>query len=395
VSWKYFEHHYCFLRFFEKYTFDSEHIVAFDDPVSGFLSLAKSGNLPSVSFIDPHYIELPPGADADGQPADVQAGQQLVRKVVEAVIASPQWNKTLLIITYDEHGGFYDHVPPPAAPWVSPEPEPIRTYGVRVPAFVISPWVKAGSVFGHDGIEIGGTQGGLETQALALASGPVTGQLRSLYFDHTSILKTIARRFLSQNPPYMGARYAAAHDLSSVIGNTLHTSPFLPFIPYDFLYGPSQRRLEVQGGGLIPGAILWQNDPSDAIAQQFSFEDAGGGYVYIRTHTGNLYLTADGSLVKQEVKYPAGGGATGAHSPDRQRWELTSSGISVLDRDHFTISNKAFPGKVLLPSGGNNNSEIPVVLAKPQPPHGGGLHRPDPWQVTSPLLPSGPIVVHP
>jgi phospholipase C len=378
VSWKYFEHHYCFLRFFEKYTFDTEHIAPFADPVFGFVNLAKSGNLPSVTFIDPHFIELPPDGNCDGPPADVQAGQQLVQQVVEAVVTSPQWTKTLLIILYDEHGGFYDHVPPPAATWVSAEPEPIGTYGVRVPAFVISPWVRPGTVFGHDGIGVGGDQ------------------QRSLHFDHTSILKTIARRFLSQSPPYMGARYAEAHDLSSVIGNVLHLSQFLPFISYTFVYGPSQKQLDVQGAGVTPGTILWQHHPNDTIAQQFSFEDAGDGYCYIRTHTGSLYMTADDSQgVKQEVKYPTDGSATAATNPDRQRWQLTPGGATIADETSFTIWNAAFPGKVLQPSGGSTNSGIPVVLGDPQPTHiGGVVHTPHLWQVTSPLLSSGEIV-HP
>jgi phospholipase C len=68
--------------------------------------------------------------------------------LVGIVRASPNWEKTLLIITYDEHGGFYDHVPPPAAAQVSPELP--KTTGLRVPTFVVSPWIKRGSVFGHD-----------------------------------------------------------------------------------------------------------------------------------------------------------------------------------------------------------------------------------------------------
>ena len=364
VSWKYFEQPYCFLRFFESHTFDSENIVAFDDPVFGFVNLAKNGALPSVSFIDPHFIEVPPGGNCDGPPADVKAGQQLVQQVVEAVVASPLWTKTLLIITYDEHGGFYDHVPPPAATRVSPES--LGTYGVRVPAFVISPWVKGGTVFGHDGN----------------------------VFDHTSILKTIARRFMSQNPPYMGARYAEANDLSLVIGNELRPSQFLPFIPYHFVYGASQKRLDVQGARVTPGTILWQFNPNDTIAQQFSFEDAGNGYYYIRTHTGSLYVTVDDSMrVKQDVKYPTDDSATAATNPDRQRWKLTSNSIIDIDRTSFTIWNAAFPSKVLQPSGGSNNSGIPVVLGDPQATHGGIMRTLNPWQVTSPLLPGGQVVL--
>jgi hypothetical protein len=109
--------------------------------------------------------------------------------------------KTLLVIVYDEHGGFYDHVPPIPAAQVSPELLP--TTGLRVPCFVISPWVNGGTVFGSD----------------------------AAHFDHTSILKTIARRFLSDHPPYLGARYAAAHDLSEVLDAQLRPGQFRPFIP--------------------------------------------------------------------------------------------------------------------------------------------------------------------
>jgi phospholipase C len=92
LMWNYFEHGYCFLRFFEKYTFDTDNIIDANDPVKGFFACAKGGTLPSVSFIDPHFIELPPNANCDGPPADVKAGQALVQKVVEAVVAGPKWN---------------------------------------------------------------------------------------------------------------------------------------------------------------------------------------------------------------------------------------------------------------------------------------------------------------
>jgi hypothetical protein len=428
VSWAYFEHHYCFLRFFQNYTFDTQHIHAFDDPVFGFVNLARNGALPSVSFIDPHFIELPPGATCDGPPADVRAGQDFVRQVVEAVVASPAWNKTLLIITYDEHGGFYDHVPPPPATPVSPEGNLPATYGVRVPVFVISPWVGGGTVFGHDGIHIGPVEGGpvigsvmapLPPQAAppaagphpiapaqasapagapeasAVLPGPIISNLRPFYFDHTSILKTIARRFMSDNPPYMGARYANASDLSMVLGNQARTSQFLPFIPYNLVYIASQKRLDVQYAQTTPGAILWQFDPNDTNAQKFSFEDAGGGFFYIRTHTGNLYLTADDALnVHQQPKYPTDGSATPANDPNRQRWSLTSHAITILHPGGFTIRNAHFPDKVLQPAGSSTLSGTIAVLGAPEAVHG-VFQNPNPWQVTSPLLGSGVIVAQP
>ena len=202
VSWRYFEHGYCTLRFFERHTFDSTNVVSYDDPVAGFDALARSGNLPSVSFIDPHFVDYPPNSACDEPPSDIKNSQAFIKSLVEILVSSPKWNKTLLIITYDEHGGFYDHVPPPNA--VPVAPGMLQTTGVRVPCFVVSPRVKSGAVFGSD----------------------------ALHFDHTSILKTIARRFMSNNPPYMGARYAAAHDLSEILETQIRPGPFRPFTPY-------------------------------------------------------------------------------------------------------------------------------------------------------------------
>jgi hypothetical protein len=181
VSWRYYEHGYCFLRLFERYTFDETHIGDARDPVSGFFTAAEAGTLPSVSFIEPDYIDVPPGND-DHPPTDVSAGQLLIAQVVRALINGPLWRKTLLLITYDEHGGFYDHVVPPSAAPVSG----IDRYGPRVPAFAVSPWVERGGV-------------------------------SNVVFDHTSILKTIAARFLSGRPPDLGERMAAANDLSMVM----------------------------------------------------------------------------------------------------------------------------------------------------------------------------------
>jgi phospholipase C len=370
VSWRYFEHGYCFLRFFERYTFDSTNIVSFDDTIVGFEALAKAGDLPAVSFVDPHFVDLPPNSTCDEAPSDIRLSQAFIRKLVEILVSSPKWNKTLLLITYDEHGGFYDHVPPVRTTQVSPEL--LQTTGARVPAFVVSPWVKGGVVFGTD----------------------------ALHFDHTSILKTIARRFMSTNPPYMGARYAAAHDLSEVLGNELRPSQFLPFIPYNFVYGASQKRLAVQGAAAAPGTILWQDSPNDTsgpdgFAQQFSFEDASDDYYYIRTRAGGLYVTADDSLrIKQEVKYPTDGSATSANNLDRQRWKFTSNSIDAFDRNSFAIWNAAFPGKVMQPASNSHDSGAPIILGDPQETHV-GVRTPNPWQVTSPLLPGGQVLVHP
>jgi phosphoesterase family protein len=241
VSWTYFEQGYTFLRLFERHTFDNDNVVSLNDPDRGFFAMARAGTLPSVSFIDPHFVELPPGSNDDDAPSDITDGQAFVRQVVEAVVASPAWDKTLLLIVYDEHGGFYDHVPPSQAAKISPD-LPIDTHGVRVPALVVSPWVGAGAVFGGD--------------TAPVRQGDPTRRRNDLHFDHTSILRTIARRFLSANPPYLGARYAAANDLSAVVGTQKRQTQFRPFIRYNFQYAASQMMLGVKDANPAPGAPL-------------------------------------------------------------------------------------------------------------------------------------------
>ncbi|KAI0515685.1 hypothetical protein KFK09_008351 [Dendrobium nobile] len=122
---------------------------------SAFGAHAKAGKLAKLSVIEPRYFDLL-GAEAnDDHPAhDVGNGQRLVKEVYEMLRASPQWNESLLIVSYDEHGGFYDHV---ETPYVGvPNPDGMRgpapfffdfdRLGVRVPTIMVSPWIKKGTV---------------------------------------------------------------------------------------------------------------------------------------------------------------------------------------------------------------------------------------------------------
>jgi phospholipase C len=352
-SWTYFEHFYCFLRFFERHTYDTTNIVSFLDPEFGFVNMAKTGNLPSVSFIDPHFIELPPDGNCDGPPADVKNGQTLVETVVNAVVSGPKWDKTLLIITYDEHGGFYDHVPPSPAPAVSPELFDFT--GIRVPVFVITPWVKNGSVFGHDGsVQTGGGIGTVGNDGDV--SNNLILQQQSFHFDHTSILKTIARRFMSNNPPYMGARYAAAHDLSEVLTNTAQNSQFLPFIPYTMVYHSLNLTLDV--------ASLILDPATPALEQNFRFEDAGGGFFYIRA-LGNLYLTVEvptGASTGPGTSLTVAAAAKLSPASGLQRWKMSSSSM-IVENTAFTVSPESFPDKALQPFGNNAGAGAAIVVA--------------------------------
>ena len=118
--------------------------------VPSFLEDAAAGTLPSVSWIDPTFGNFNPlglQQNDDHPPADITDGQDLVLAVYHAVATSPQWDRTLLVIFYDEHGGFFDHVPPPAA--ADDDPDMFGRYGVRVPALIVSPWVAPRSVSTH------------------------------------------------------------------------------------------------------------------------------------------------------------------------------------------------------------------------------------------------------
>jgi len=144
-------------------------------PIAQFLADCKTGNLPSVSFVDPEFgaltdiggpLSAVPGIEAitgklnttggdEESEQNMSYGEYWAYQIVTAVLQSPAWAQTLLIYTYDEHGGYYDHVPPPAAippDEIPPELQPGDTpggyniYGPRVPAIVASPYSKPNAV---------------------------------------------------------------------------------------------------------------------------------------------------------------------------------------------------------------------------------------------------------
>jgi phospholipase C len=162
-----------------------------------FLDDVAAGKLPAVSWIDPHFKDLRvlgPDSNDDHPPSDVIAGQDLILTIYHALSSNPAtWPKTLLLITYDEHGGFYDHVAPPPATDDHPD---FRRHGVRVPALLVSPLVQPGS-----------------TSSALL--GP------DFHFDHTSIIKTIFTRFCERDGqiPALTTRVGAANHLGHLLSD--------------------------------------------------------------------------------------------------------------------------------------------------------------------------------
>ena len=196
-------------------------------PLSAFAGDAAAGALPQVSLIDPDY-----GTQSQENPQNIVVGERLLSDVVHAVGSARSWGKTMLVVTYDEGGGYYDHVPPPAA--VAPDLVPpvvrpgesrydgFRRYGFRVPAIVVSPYAKRDYV-------------------------------SHVVYDHTSILAMIERKW---NLPALTFRDANANDLRDFLDlpALAARTPTFPALPALAAPGDTQAALACSntGPGVVP-----------------------------------------------------------------------------------------------------------------------------------------------
>ena len=201
------------------------HHKALDD----FFTDAASGALPSFSFLDPDY-----DTQSQENPQNIVVGEGLLAQVVQAVGASPLWDKTVLLVMYDEHGGYHDHVPPPPAippdaipPVVQPGEETYEgfaRYGFRVPSVVVSPYSKRDHV-------------------------------SHVVYDHTSVLAFVERKW---NLPALTYRDANANDLTDFLdlGALNAGRPTFPTLPPLAAPGDTSARLacSTTGPGTIPPA---------------------------------------------------------------------------------------------------------------------------------------------
>lgn len=159
--------------------------------ISEFYADAGAGRLPGFCIVDPDF-----GHGSEENPQDIAVGEAFAAQVVHAAMHGPAWERTLLVWTYDEHGGYYDHVPPPPAlapdaigplapvgPGGASAYDGFRRYGFRVPAVVVSPWARRDHV----------------THTI---------------HDHTSILAMVERKW---NLPAMTWRDANAADLTDFL----------------------------------------------------------------------------------------------------------------------------------------------------------------------------------
>ena len=112
-----------------------------------FVTDAAAGKLPAISYVDPNF-----SIQSEEDPQDIRQGERFAAAIINAAMHGPAWSKTLLIWTYDEHGGYYDHVPPPRA--IRPDnippdihvppdlPGAYDRYGFRVPTVIVSPYAR-------------------------------------------------------------------------------------------------------------------------------------------------------------------------------------------------------------------------------------------------------------
>jgi len=150
VSWKIYSESIAFAETVFAYVSDNADGHVFK--IAQFYADAAAGTLPAVAFVDSKPIGPPNREDDEHPVSNVQVGQAFVAKVVRAVLASPQWPSTAFILNYDEHGGYWDHVPPPRAcapddipPMLGPNSDPgeFDRYGIRVPMVVVSPFARS------------------------------------------------------------------------------------------------------------------------------------------------------------------------------------------------------------------------------------------------------------
>jgi phospholipase C len=195
--------------------------------LSEFFTDAAAGTLPSFSLLDPNY-----STQSQENPQNIVVGEALIAQVVQALGASPLWPRTLFVLTYDEHGGYYDHVPPPAAippdaipPLVQPGEQVydgFARYGFRVPSVVVSPYAKPGYV-------------------------------SHVLHDHTSVLAMAERKW---NLPALTYRDANANDLTDFLDLSALASrrPTFPSLPRLAAPGDTAAALacSTTGPGTIP-----------------------------------------------------------------------------------------------------------------------------------------------
>ncbi len=219
-----------------------------------FQAAAAAGTLPAFTFLEPSW---PSTGNSQHPNYDVALGEQLIHDVYEALRGGAGWPGTLLVITYDEHGGCYDHVPPPAGA-VPPDNSAgefgfdFTRFGVRVPTVLVSPLIAPGTVF-----------------RVPAGSTPL---------DHTSVLNTVEQRW---GLPALTARDAAAPGFGAVLTlTTPRTDDVLADVTVPVSGAPSPAAAK-------PSHL--QEVQADLISRRFPPGSPDGAEALAALHTNNAY----------------------------------------------------------------------------------------------------------
>ncbi len=186
----------------EYFEYREAHVFSMAD----FEADAAAGTLPSVAFVEPYFGVGGYDRNDEHPPAVMQIGQRLVAQTIDTLTKSPLWSSSAMFLMYDEHGGYFDHVPPPKACHPGngaaeldegDEPGDFDQYGVRVPMMLISPFAKKHYVSHR-------------------------------VFDHTSIIRFIEARFVMPAMSNRDANAEAPWDMFDFDGAPHATPPSVP-----------------------------------------------------------------------------------------------------------------------------------------------------------------------
>jgi phospholipase C len=218
--------------------------LVFARPFAAFLSDCQNGSLPAVSFVDPRLTLLFNLGNDNHPESDIRNGDAFIAQVYNAVATGPEWDSTVLVMNYDEWGGFFDHVAPPRA--LAPngtDPDLVdgkALLGCRCPCVVASPWT---------------------------VGSPADPTVNHTTFDHTSVLKMIESVF--------GVTPLAARETSNDVGNLLtaidlnNPPAAAPALPHPDAVAPQNVCLSgIAPAGGAPGRLAPREDDDTSTFQR-------------------------------------------------------------------------------------------------------------------------------
>jgi phospholipase C len=250
-----------------------ENLARYSEIKQLFEDVKDEKNFPDFVFIEPKYFGV--DQNDDHPPHNTMKTEKLIADVYNAIRSYDDlWNSTLLVIAYDEHGGFYDHVTPPPAPPPDEHHEEYKfdQFGIRVPAILVSPWVEAG--------------------------------VEHTDFDHTSLLKYLIDKW-GLGP--LGQRTAAANSIAVALRNKRRddTVGFIR-VPYTDLVPEhpdwEQEELTAHQIGIQAFAYFLskEEDAAGAAVLETAFEDAG--WLLKAESALARFFTAMGNWLNQRVQ---------------------------------------------------------------------------------------------